>query len=115
MKLNLQHVHVPSNDDLDSLIENQILALQPRLQIEEANVRLEHRFEVSPAYAVRIHLVIPGPDLFVEENDHTLRAAFGKVMQRLNEQITRRSHKRQQKVKSNLSAPANRPHGLHTL
>ena len=79
MKLTMQHLHVRSRDELDSLIENRILALQPRLQIEEANIRLECRYEESPAYTVRVHLVIPGPDLFVEGTDHTLRAAFGKV------------------------------------
>ena len=80
MKLTVQHHHLRSSDDLDSLIENRILALQPRLQIDEAHVRLECRFEESPAFSVHVHLVTPGPDVFAESRDHTLRAAFAKAL-----------------------------------
>jgi ribosome-associated translation inhibitor RaiA len=89
---------------LDSLIENRILALQPRLRIDEGHVRLECRFESSPAFGVRIHLVTPGLDVFAESRDHTLRAAFAKAMTQLREQITSRATKRVQRLKSNLSA-----------
>ena len=62
MKLTVQHHHLRSSDELDSLIENRILALQPRLQIDEANVQLACSLEESPAFSVRVHLVTPGPD-----------------------------------------------------
>lgn len=114
MKLTVQHHHVRSSDELDSLIENRILALQPRLHIEEALVRLECRFQESPAFAVRVQLVVPGPDLLVEGRDHTLKAAFAKVMQQLDEQIALRSRRRGRKVRSNLSAPASRTPGPST-
>ena len=45
------------------------------MQIDEANVRLECRFEESPAFSVRVHLVTPGPDVVAESRDHTIRAA----------------------------------------
>ena len=61
MKLNVQHIYIRSTDAVDTLIENRIIALQPRLQIEEANVRLEHRREISPAFRVHVHLVTPAP------------------------------------------------------
>ena len=106
MKLTLQHFAIRSTNALDAWVENQIFSLQPRLQIDEANVRLAHRRESSPTYEVRVHLVTPGPDVFAEGHDHTLRAAFEKVMRQLRDKITDRVRKRLQKVKSNLSAPA---------
>ena len=106
MKLTLQHYHLRSTDDLDSLIEERIIALQPRLQIDEANVRLECRFEESPAFVVRVHLVTPGPDLVAESRDHTIRAAVNKVMAALEEQSHQRARKRIRRMRSNLQEPA---------
>lgn len=111
MKLTLQHFAIRSTNALDAWIENQIFSLQPRLQIDEANVRVALRRELSPPYHVRVHLVTPGPDVFAEGNDHTLRAAFEKVMRQLREKITHRVRKRLQRAKSNLSAHAARSRG----
>lgn len=110
MKLTVQHHHLRSDDELDSLIENRILSLQPRLQIDEANVRLECRFEESPAFSVRVHLVTPGPDVFAERRDHTIRAAIEKVMADVEAKIGSRHDKRRWRVRSNLQEPALR-HG----
>jgi ribosome-associated translation inhibitor RaiA len=106
MKLNLKHVGIHSTNALDSWVEKQILALGETRQIDEANIELSHHAERSPAYEVRIHLVTPGPDLFEEARDHTIRAAFTKALAELREKITGRATKRLRRVKSNLSAPA---------
>ena len=106
MKLTVQHHHLRSCDDLDSLIENRILALQPRLQIDEAQVRLECRFEESPAFSVRVHLVTPGPDVFAESRDHTIRAAIEKVLTQIEAKITNRFEKRRARVRSNIQEPS---------
>jgi ribosome-associated translation inhibitor RaiA len=105
MKLALEHHHLRSTDALDSLIEERILALQPRLQIDEANVRLEHRHESSPAFRVHVHLVTPGPDVFAEGRDHTLRAAIEKVTAALEARIGDRLEKRRRRVRGNLQEP----------
>ena len=105
MKLTVQHYHLRSSDELDSLIENQILALQPRLQIDEANVRLECRFQESPAFSVRIHLVTPGPDVVAESRDHTIRAAVNKVMVALEQKIGSHALKRFRRLRNNLQGP----------
>jgi ribosome-associated translation inhibitor RaiA len=68
-------------------------------------VRLENS---SPAYQVNVHLVTPGPDVFAESRDHTLRAAFGKVMAELKEKIGGREMKRTKRLRSKLNAPAGR-------
>ncbi|HEX5219846.1 MAG TPA: HPF/RaiA family ribosome-associated protein [Verrucomicrobiae bacterium] len=87
MRLNLQHFSVRSTDALDSWVERQLLALGQLRQIDKANVRLAHHREASPAYHVRVHLVTPGPDVFVESYDHTLRAAFTKAIDELNNNL----------------------------
>ena len=106
MKLTVQHVHIRSTDDVDSWVEQRIFALQPRLLIEEARVRLEHRRHLSPPFRVQMHLVTPGPDVFAEGQDHTLRAAIGKALRAVEAKIDHRWLKRAQRVRSNLQAPA---------
>lgn len=112
MKLTLQHRDIRSTDLVDKLIEERIIALQPQLQIDEANVCLEHRGEASPPFRVAVHLVTPGPDVMAEGEDHTLRAAIEKVLKQLSAKIISRGAKRMQKVRSNLSAPATNARGL---
>lgn len=104
MRLNVQHLNIRSLDAVDSWVERQIFALGATRQIDEANVRLVRLRDSSPAYQVHVHLVTPGPDVFAESRDHTLRAAFTKAMTQLREQITSRATKRLQRLKSNLKA-----------
>jgi hypothetical protein len=106
MRVNVQHLNIRSLHRLDAWVERQILALGAARQIDEANIRIERRPETSPAYEVRVHLVTPGPDVFAESRDHTLRAAFAKVMAQLRDKIGSRTVKRLQRLKSKLSAPA---------
>lgn len=108
MKLNVQHFNVRSTHELDSLIENRIFALRPRVHIDEALVRLECRFERSPAFGVRIHLVTPGPDIVVEGYDHTLLAAIRKAVAEIDTRLAHRDAKRLQRARSNLNSPAAR-------
>ena len=104
MRLNMQHLNIRSFEKLGVWAENQLLALGATRQIDEANVRLVRLRDASPAYQVHVHLVTPGPDVFAESRDHTLRAAFAKAMTQLREQITSRAGKRLQRLKSNLKA-----------
>jgi ribosome-associated translation inhibitor RaiA len=104
MKLNVQHLNLGSLDALDSWLEKQIFALGRVRQINAANIRLTRLENASPAYQVKVHLVTPGPDVFAESRDHTLRAAFGKVMKQLRDTITTRATKRLQRLKSNVKA-----------
>jgi len=85
-------------------VEKQLRALSAKRQIDEANVRLVRLLDASPAYQVHVHLVTPGPDVFAESRDHTLRAAVAKAMTQLHEQITSRAGKRLQRLKSNVKA-----------
>lgn len=106
MKLTLQHFDVRSTDVLDTLIEERILALQPSLQIDEANVRLERQRGTSPAFRAQVHLVTPGPDLLAEGRDHTLRAAIEKVLTELELRISERTTRRLKRMRGKRPAPA---------
>jgi ribosomal subunit interface protein len=106
MKLNVQHHNLRSTHELDSLLEERIFKLEPRLQIDEACVRLECRWERSPAYRVAIHIVTPGPDLEAEGRDHTIRAAIGKAFLELEDRFRDREHKSNRRARSNLQTPA---------
>ena len=108
MKLTVQHFHIRSTDIADRVIEERIIALQSRLQIDEANVRLEHHRGASPAFRARIHLVTPGPDLVAEGCDHTIRAAIEKVLIELELKINGRALQRMRRVRGNCQAPAKR-------
>jgi len=98
MMLTVQHLSVRSTNALDSWIERQIFALLPALAIEEARVRLVRRRATSPAFEVKVHLVTPGPDVFAEGRDHTLRAALDKVMARLRAKIAGRPGRRRRRM-----------------
>ena len=111
MKLNLQHVNLRSRDELDRWVEEQIFALGGARQIDEANVRLERRLETSPPFAARVHLVTPGPDIFAESCDHTIRAAFARALRQLKERIAARAAKPAQRSRTRRSAPAMRSRG----
>jgi ribosome-associated translation inhibitor RaiA len=104
MRLNVQHLNIRSVDALDSWVEKHIFALGRARQIDEANIRLVRLDNASPAYQVSVYLVTPGPDVFAESRDHTLRAAFAKAVRQLREQITTRTTKRLRRIKSNLKA-----------
>jgi ribosome-associated translation inhibitor RaiA len=100
MKLTLQHKNVRSTTQLDSWVEEQIISLQPALQIDEASISLSRDLEASPPFQVNAHLVTPGPDVFAEGRDHTLQAAFNKLMEALRGKIGNRATRRQKKQKS---------------
>ncbi len=112
MKLYLQHHNLRSSDKLDTWVEQQVLELGRARQIDEAKIRLAHLHEESPAYQVNVHLVTPGPDVFAEGRDHTIRAAFEKVMRQLREQIAARARKAIQRVKSKVGAATARTRSL---
>jgi hypothetical protein len=84
---------------MDLWIREQLFSLGILRRIDEARVRFERLEDASPAYLVRIHLVTPGPDLFVESRDHTLRAAFEKGITQIRSKMAGRIQKRMDRLK----------------
>lgn len=75
---------------LEDWIIDRLGHLGTRLRIDAAQVQLVHAHEKSPSFQVRVHLVLPGPDVEVWGEDHTFEAAFGKVLHELESQVTKR-------------------------
>jgi hypothetical protein len=93
MKLTLTHRnHAPSKSIIE-MIENELKAILPDLQIDEARVHLERSLTDSPPFSASFHLVTPGPDVIVSSTDHTLRAAVLKAFQCIAEKIKHRHAK----------------------
>lgn len=99
MRVNVRHLNIRTEEIQEVKMEAQLQALGARRLIDEANVRVIRSPECSPPYQVQVHLVTPGPDLFAESRDHTLRAAFSKAVQQIDTQITHRGSKRRQRLR----------------
>lgn len=94
MKLILRKINHHPSPAFTALIKQRLEALREALQIDEARVLLERRLEASPAFRVTAQLVTPGPDIFAEAIDHTLRAALDKMIGQLEARIDHRQQKR---------------------
>ncbi len=100
MKLTLKHLHHKPSTSLNLLIERHLDELGRSLQIDEARVVVEHHATASPPFQMSVHLVTPGPDVFAEATDHTLRAALQKTFDLLQAAIEQRQLKRTLRVRS---------------
>jgi ribosome-associated translation inhibitor RaiA len=106
MKLILKHrFHQPSAS-FTALVESELTSLGSQLRIDEARLCIEHLPELSPPFRISAHLVTPGPDVMAEATDHTLRAAFAKVIRQLGERIGHRSGRMKRKLRSETSGRA---------
>ena len=103
IKVNLQNFNISPLRSLEAWVEQQLSSFGRIRRIDAANVRLARLEASSPAYHVKVHLVTPGPDVFAEGRDHTLRAAFAKAVGKLRQQIAKRTQKRVLRWKSEMS------------
>ncbi len=109
MKLVLKHLHHTPSASLNALIDKHLEEFGKSLQIEEARVVVERRLNASPAFHVSVHFVTPGPDVFAEAMDHTLRAALQKTVEKLETSIGHRHDKQKRPPRASLkSAPTAR-------
>src|SRR5215813_8814790 len=80
------NVHAGQRQRLEQTLEE----LQVLISISDAAVVLEHERDSAPAFRVLVLLAVPGPDIHAEARDHTLDAAWLKVITRLRKQIRQR-------------------------
>jgi ribosome-associated translation inhibitor RaiA len=104
MKLTVQHLSIPASAHLQSWVEEQMTAVREWLRVDAARIRLTRKPGASPAYRVEAHLVTPGPDVTAEGRDHTLPAAFAKMMRQLRSKISTRTTRREQRIKTKAHA-----------
>lgn len=106
MQITISQKHVVAPDAQENLVEERLLALGDRLQIDEARVTFERRWDVAPPYRVAIHIVTPGPDVLVEGADQTLAAAVLKTLRQLESKARQRAQRRVSRQRTNLQSPA---------
>lgn len=105
MQIVIAHKHVKSVDDQDRVVEQRLFALADRLQIDEARVVFERRWDGAPPYRVGIHIVTPGPDVLAEGEDQTLPAAVLKSLRQLETKARDRAQRYQRRARTKLSTP----------
>jgi ribosome-associated translation inhibitor RaiA len=101
----ISHKHVKSVDEQDSLVEQRLFALADRLQIDEARVEFERRWDGTPPYRVGIHIVTPGPDVMAEGEDQTLHAAVLKSLRQLESKARERAERYRGRARTKLQSP----------
>ena len=87
-------------------LEQQLEELKSLIPVTSAEVVLEHRRDAAPAFEAHVHLAVPGPDIHAAARDHTLEAAWIKVLKNLKKQIERRKTKQGTRAKTNRQQPA---------
>lgn len=94
MKLDFRLRGWKSSASLHQLVTQQLDRLVRPLAVGNATVELEHVRDANPPWSARAHLEVPGPDLRAEARDHTVQAAWRKVMASLDKQVGRRLDRR---------------------
>jgi ribosome-associated translation inhibitor RaiA len=102
MKILLRYCGLNARASWRGLVEAQLRKLESLAAIATAQVTLEWRHEVKPAFRVLTLLEVPGPDVHAEARDHTLPAALLKVVKDLERQIRSRRSRRADRWKTNL-------------
>ena len=91
MRVKVEKFNIRDRGATDGWVAEQVARLGHARRIDAANIRIAHSRDESPAFEVKVHLETPGPDLFVESRDHTLRAAFAKAISTLRAKIASRA------------------------
>jgi len=75
---------------LEPLIEKDLHDLSQLIPISQAEIVLEKQIEAAPPFVVSALLAVPGPDIHAVACDHTLMAAWQKLLEDLKKQFQRR-------------------------
>lgn len=98
MKLEFRLQGWKSSAALRHLVEQHLQHLAGLAAISTAEVVLVHSAAAAPSWTARAHLQVPGPDLRAEARDHTVEAAWRKVLARLHGEIERRHERRRHRA-----------------
>jgi len=89
------------NAGLRRWLEQSIERLESLISVTAAAIVLEHRRDDAPCFRAFVSLAVPGPDIHAEACDHTLEAAWLKVITALRKQIEHRKARQGARVKRN--------------
>ncbi len=101
MKIQLRIRGLNANANLRAWLEQQLERVHRLIPVSIAEVVLERERERAPAFRAQVHLAVPGPDIHAAARDHTVEAAWLKVVKNLRLQIARRKSRPGQRLKSN--------------
>lgn len=90
MKIDVRLSGMQNSGVVDALLENNLHALHLLVPISSAQVVLERQHAAAPAFRASAHLAVPGPDIHATACDHTLLAAWRKLVGNLKRQFQRR-------------------------
>lgn len=106
MKMSYQHHHNRSALAAEILLESHLSALARQRPIEAVVARFEECHHRSPRFLARVHVIIPGPDITVTAQDHSLAAAVTKAAKIINSRVQKRAHKRALRIRADSSRPS---------
>ena len=89
------------NARLRRWLEQSLDRLESLISITAAAIVLEHRRDDAPAFRAFVSLAVPGPDIHAAACDHTVEAAWLKVLTALRKQIEQRKARQGERVKRN--------------
>jgi len=101
MKTRFHFLGLNASQRTRALFEPRLAQLQSQVSVDSAVVVVDRSRNGGAAFAVRVHLAVPGPDIHAEACDHTLQAAWRKVCNKLEKQIEHRKTKQASRLKSN--------------
>jgi len=96
MHVHITPRHLPLTDGIDMYVQNKLSHLDHfEGRILGAHVVLWHDHSAPPKkqYRVKVHLAVPGPDLFAEAGEDDLYAAIDRVEERLSNELRKRKTK----------------------
>jgi ribosome-associated translation inhibitor RaiA len=81
-------------------VHTQLQDLQSLTIVTAVDVTLVRQHGCSPPFQVAVHLAIAGPDIHATARDHTIEAAWLKVIHNTQRQIERRNAKQAKRHKN---------------
>jgi putative sigma-54 modulation protein len=97
MNIHITPRHLPLTDGIDMYVHNKLSHLDHfEARIIGAHVVLWHDHSAPPKkqYRVKVHLAVPGPDIFAEAGEEDLYAAIDKAEEKLSSELRKRKTKR---------------------
>jgi ribosome-associated translation inhibitor RaiA len=82
-------------------LEQELEQLQTSISISAVAGVLEYQRDAAPPFRTFVLLAVPGPDIHAEAWDHTLKAAWRKVLADLRKQIEQRKNRPEIRLKEN--------------
>lgn len=101
MKIQFHLWGIQPSEPVRHSLQQPLEQLQKLIAISTAAVVLEQRRETTPGIRAFVSLAVPGPDIHAEAWDHTVKAAWLKVIADLRYQIELRKCRPDVRLKGN--------------